>query len=246
MIKKNVLVTGGAKRIGQSICEILAQAGYTIVIHYNQSQLQAEELAKKLPNAFAVQANLTNAKDVQQLIKRTEDVLGDHLGALINNASTYLHDDLLSVTLESQKLNFDVNFFTPLVLSLSFFNALPPQSSGAIINMIDQRVMGPYRDHFSYTLSKQALQKLNATLAEVMAPRVHVVGIGPGPTLQNIYQTQSDFNAEIASLPLGISPDSQAIAATVKMALENSALSGQMIALDGGQHFIVRANHNAQ
>lgn len=246
MIKKRVLVTGGAKRIGRAICEILSQAGYTIAIHYNQSRLQAEALAKKLPGAFTIQANLANAKDVEGLIKKAEDTLGGHLGALVNNASTYLHDDVLSITLKSQKMNFGVNFFTPLALSLSFFDALPPQSFGAIVNMIDQRVLGSYRDHLSYTLSKQALQKLNVTLAEVLAPRVHVVGIGPGPTLQNIYQSPSDFNAEIASLPLGLSPHPQDIAATVKMALENSALSGQMIAIDGGQHFSARTRRHAR
>ncbi|HXV73264.1 MAG TPA: SDR family oxidoreductase, partial [Sphingomonadales bacterium] len=98
-------------------------------------------------------------------------------------------------------------------------------------------VLGAYRDSLSYTLSKQALLALTRTLAEALAPRVHVVGIGPGPTFRSIHQTESDFAREVAALPLKVQPRSQDIAAAVKMALENPALSGQMIALDGGQHF---------
>lgn len=241
MTSKRVLVTGGAKRIGRAIAVALAEGGYAVAIHHRGSAAEAEALARELgkggAKAVALEGDLTRQADIESLIDRAAASLGGHLTALVNNAASYVADDLETLSKEGWESNFTVNAFAPLALSLAFFRALPAAEKGAIVNIIDQRVRGPYRDSLSYTLSKQSLLGQTEALAEALAPRVHVVGIGPGPTLQSIYQSEADFAAEVAALPLKAGPTPGDIAAAVKLALENPSLSGQMIAIDGGQHF---------
>jgi NAD(P)-dependent dehydrogenase (short-subunit alcohol dehydrogenase family) len=249
-VAKRVLVTGGAKRIGRAIAERLSAAGYDVVIHFRESRAEAETLAQALAaggaKTAAIKADLANPDEVNTLVARAAAALGGPLSALVNSAGAFVRDDLASATAETRDANFQPNLFAPLTLSLAFFRTLPEKGHGAVINLIDQRVQGRFRDSVSYTLSKQSLLALTETLAQAMAPRVHVVGIGPGPTLPSVYQSEEDFNNERAAVPLGVAPSADDIAAAVQMALENPGLSGQMIAVDGGQHFAKGASAHAK
>jgi NAD(P)-dependent dehydrogenase (short-subunit alcohol dehydrogenase family) len=115
---------------------------------------------------------------------------------------------------------------------------LPEGAGGNVINIIDQRVWRPTPEFFSYTLSKAALWPATRMLAQALAPRVRVNAIGPGPVLQSVHQQPADFEAECQGPLLKRPPSVEEIAAAVRYILDAPAMTGQMIALDGGQHLV--------
>ena len=123
-----------------------------------------------------------------------------------------------------------------LVLSQAFAKALPGESHGVIVNMLDQRVWNLTPYFMSYTLTKSGLWTLTQTLALALAPRIRVVGIGPGPTLPSPRQSDADFARQCRQTPLRHGPALEEIALTLRFLLAARSITGQMIALDGGQH----------
>ena len=123
-----------------------------------------------------------------------------------------------------------------MFLAHALYLHLPEGATGNVINIIDQRVWRLTPDFFSYTISKAGLWTATRTLAQALAPRVRVNAIGPGPVLKSIHQTETDFAAEAQSTLLKRGPSPAEIAAAVRFILDAPAMTGQMIALDGGQH----------
>ncbi len=123
-----------------------------------------------------------------------------------------------------------------MFLAQALYANVPDGAEGNVINIIDQRVWRPTPDFFSYTISKAGLWTATQTLAQAMAPRVRVNAIGPGPVLQSIHQTTADFVGEARATPLRRGPSLGEIAAAVRFILATPSMTGQMIALDGGQH----------
>jgi NAD(P)-dependent dehydrogenase (short-subunit alcohol dehydrogenase family) len=140
------------------------------------------------------------------------------------------------MTEESWELHQAVNLRAPVFLSQAFAAHLPPDQTGNIINMIDQRVWRLTPEFYSYTISKSALWSATRTLAQALAPRIRVNAIGPGPVLQSIHQHPEEFAAECRSTLLQRGADAQEISDAIRFILGAPALTGQMIALDGGQH----------
>lgn len=236
---KSVLITGAGNRIGKTLAKGLHADGWSVAIHYNRSRKAAEALATEMgANVAIVQANLNVPGELQTLIPRAAKTLGTPLSALINNASTFTPDEAQTFTSPLYDHHMNVNVKAPLLLAQSFADALPSTTSGVIINMIDQRVLKPSPDYFTYALSKSALFAATQTLAQALAPRIRVCGIGPGPSLQNKHQNPSDFAAEIKATLLenGSPPDT--ILHAVRYLLSAEAVTGQMIAVDGGEHLI--------
>jgi NAD(P)-dependent dehydrogenase (short-subunit alcohol dehydrogenase family) len=157
-------------------------------------------------------------------------------GCLVNNASEFLVDTISTVTSETWDTHLDINLKAPVFLARALYLSLPAEEIGNVINIIDQRVWKLTPDFFSYTISKAGLWTATRTLAQALAPRVRVNAIGPGPVLKNIYQTENDFAAEIRSTLLKRGPTPAEIAAAVRFILDAPAMTGQMIALDGGEH----------
>ncbi len=235
----NVLVTGAAHRIGRAIALDLAANGYGVAVHYNNSEAAAAELTENIidsgGHAVAIKADLANEEDVKSIIPAVADALGP-LTVLINNASLFENDNITDATREGWDLHMDVNLRAPFVLSQEFCRQIPDGLEGNIINILDQRVWSLTPHFMTYTLSKSALWTLTQTLALALAPGIRVNGIGPGPTLQNIRQTNEDFARQWAETPLRrkIMPDE--IADTVRFIIHAPSMTGQMIAIDGGQH----------
>lgn len=236
---KSVLITGAGNRIGKALAKGLYADGWSVVIHYNRSGKSAKALAAELgTNAVAVQANLNVPAQLESLIDRARHALGTPITALINNASTFTPDEAQTFTSALYDHHMDVNLKAPLLLAQHFAHALPRDETGIIINMIDQRVFKPAPDHFTYAISKSALYAATQTLAQALAPQIRVCGIGPGPTLQNVHQVPADFEAEINATLLknGSPPDT--ILHAVRYLLSAGSVTGQMIAVDGGEHLI--------
>ena len=237
-----VLITGGAARIGRYIAIALAEDGWTVIIHYNRSEAKAVALAediKKAGNtAFTVGANLAVPSERDTLIERASALTNGPITALINNASTFDNDHAKSFSREEYDHHMDINLYAALSLSRDFARQLPKEQAGSIINMIDQRVYAPTPDYFTYAISKSALFAATKTMAQSYAPDIRVNGIGPGPTIQNKAQTPEEFETERLSTLLGDGSPPETIVDGVRYLLNARAVTGQMIAIDGGQHLI--------
>lgn len=237
---KTALVTGAGKRIGRAIALDLASSGFAVAVHYNRSSAEASSVVDAIKaaggEAAAVQADLFSEAETSGLVEAAASALGRPLGCLINNASAFEYDSVSTVTKASWDAHMMVNLRAPFVLSQAFAEQLPKEARGSIINILDERVWNLTPHFISYTVSKSGLWTLTRTLALALAPRIRVNGVGPGPALPSVFQTPEQFARMSARLPLrrGTTPDE--IASAVRFLLEAPAITGQMLALDGGQH----------
>ena len=233
------LVTGGAKRIGKAIVEDLAGHGFAVAIHANRSHDEADALATGINQsggrATVVGADLTDMSAVSGLVGKAEAALGP-ISLLVNNASLFVDDSIEDFDWQAWDRHFAIHVKTPALLAQNFARALPEGREGLIVNIIDQRVWRPTPRYFSYALSKSALWTQTQMLAQALGPRIRVNAIGPGPTLKNVRQDDTDFGAQLAGLILKRGPELPEFGATIRYLWDARSVTGQMIALDGGQH----------
>lgn len=238
-IPRAALVTGAARRIGREIALDLARSGFALAVHYSGSAAEAEQVAARIRaeggTAVTLCADLSREADMAALVAQAEAAIGT-LGVLVNNASTFERDEALTATRDSWDLHMEVNLRAPFVLMQDFARRLPAEAEGVIVNLLDERVWSLTPHFTTYTLSKAGLWTLTQTLALALAPRIRVVGIGPGPALPSARQTPEQFAAQYGAVPLGRPTSPEEIAAAVRFALTSRSFTGQMIALDGGQH----------
>ena len=238
-LPKAALITGGAKRIGAAIARALAERGFSVALHCRDSVADAEANAAELRaigvQTVVLQAALDDEAAVRSLIPAATAAIGP-IGVLINNASTFERDEWHDATRESWDAHIGPNLRAPMVLMQDFAHALPHDASGLIVNMLDQRVWSITPHFVSYTVSKTALWSLTQQMALALAPRIRVNGIGPGPTVPSPRQTEAQFAAQCASVPLQHGSSPAEIGRAVLAMLDLPSLTGQMIALDGGQH----------
>lgn len=231
------LVTGGGKRIGRAICLELARAGFDLAIHYRSSAEAAEAVAGEVRalggRAATLRADLAVETEARALVPAAVAALGP-LAVLVNNASVFEDDRVGSLERSTWDAHMETNLRAPVVLAEAFAAQAP--EGGCIVNLLDQRVLKPDPRFFSYALSRNALWWATRTLAQALAPRIRVNGVGPGPTLPSIHQSEADFAAEAAGTLLGRPGSPEAVAAAVRWLVEADLVTGQMIAVDGGQH----------
>ncbi len=236
-----VLITGGAHRIGRAIAEYLAKTGWPVALHYNVSKEPAVALCDRIRDgggiAEAIDADLSRSESAETLIARATERVGP-IGLLINNASVYEWDDMASLDHQSWARHMDLNLRTPVLLCQQFVRLLPLPMGGVIINMLDSRVLNPTPRHMTYTLSKAGLWTFTRTLAQELAPRVRVNGIGPGPTLPPKGQSIEQFHERCARLPLRRPASLDEICQAVQFFVSAPSVTGQMLALDGGDHLV--------
>lgn len=235
---KVALVTGAAHRIGAHIAKAMAGQGWAVAIHYHGSSLDAEAVCAEIRAANG-QAEIFHAdfaceEEVQGLIARVEEKMGP-LDCLINNASVFENDTAFNATRQSWDLHLNVNLRAPFVLMQNFATSCQGRE-GVIINIIDQRVWNLNPHFTSYTLSKAGLWTLTQTLAQAFAPHIRVNAIGPGPTLPSVRQDLADFKRQYLNVPLKKPTDLVEISNAVMYILGANSMTGQMIALDGGEH----------
>ena len=234
---KTALITGGAQRVGKSICIGLAKAGYAVAVHYNNSLDSAAKLVSDIETAggkaIALGADLQSAQDTGTLIQRAAKELGP-IGLLINNASVFEEDSPANLDPDLWNRHFDIHVRAPVTLAGEF--AKQGLDEGLIVNIIDERVHKLTPNFTSYTLSKSALWTATQTLAQALAPAIRVNAIGPGPTLPSIRQSQQDFDNQVSTLLLQRAPALDEFVDTILYFARAKSVTGQMIALDGGQH----------
>lgn len=244
MNPKTVLVTGAGQRLGLAIAQKLAKAGHTVILHASNSIAQAEAAAESLraegAKAFAVQADLLVEADVASLITQASSLAGAPITGLVNNASIFEGDEASDFTRASWDRHFDVHVRVPCELARNLAAALPAGQSGSIVNLIDQRIFKLTPQFFTYTLSKAALATATHTLAQALAPHVRVNGVAPGPTARNIRQSEEDFQKQVDATLLGTGSPVDDVVEAVCFLLNAEAVTGQIMAVDGGQSLIWR------
>lgn len=240
-MKNAALVTGGAQRIGRRIVERLAAEGYAVAIHCRRSKDEAEHMAAQIRQAggraAVVQADLDDGAAVDRLVPEAVRALGP-LTLLVNNASEFEPDEVETLSQERWDRHFAVNLRAPAFLARDFAHQLPADGQGCIVNIVDQRVWKLTPQFFSYTLTKAALFTATQTMAQALAPRIRVNAIGPGPTLSNVRQGDEDFSKQSSAVLLGRGGTPDEIADAVLYLAEARSVTGQMIAVDGGQHLV--------
>ncbi|MGA8173064.1 MAG: SDR family oxidoreductase, partial [Methylocystis sp.] len=187
----------------------------------------------------AVPAELSDAGEARGLIKRAESAFGP-LTLLVNNASLFEPDGAEDFSLDVYERQMAVNLRAPLLLTQGFAARLPERTEGAVVNVIDQRVWRLTPRYFTYTLSKSALWTATRTMAQAFAPRVRVNAVGPGPVLPNEKLGEAEFVEEVAGVPLGRPADLSEVVDAVMYLARARTVTGQMIAVDSGQHLAWR------
>ena len=237
-----VLVTGGAKRIGRAIVLALAAAGHDVAIHCRTSKDAAEALADEVRakgrRTTVVVADLSKEDQVRRLVPEASAALGPLTG-LVNNASAFQDDRVGELSRDLWDLHLETNLRAPVVLAEALAGQVP-DGGGWIVNLLDQRVKKPDPRFFSYALSRAGLWWATRTLAQALAPRVRVNGVGPGPTLASVHQSEADFRAEVEGTPLQRANRPEEIADAVLWLARAPGVTGQMIAVDSGQHLAWR------
>lgn len=242
------LVTGAGKRLGRAMALYLAQRGHDVAVHYASSAEAAETLVAEIRamgrRAMAFQADLLDEAQVQALVPAVTAALGP-LTVLVNNASVFEYDRIDTATRQSWDRHIESNLRAPYVLIQAFARQCPPATTdeagellaqGLVINMIDQRILKLTPEFSTYTIAKMGLWALTQTAAQGLAPHVRVNGIGPGPTLRGGRQTEDHFARQRAATVLGRGANPRDITAALGFFLDSPGVTGQFIAVDGGQH----------
>jgi NAD(P)-dependent dehydrogenase (short-subunit alcohol dehydrogenase family) len=235
------LVTGAGRRLGRTIALDLASRGWAVAVHYHASEPEALAVVREIEafggNAAAIQADLRRLEALPLLIEACADALGTPT-CLINNAACFEGDSVGSLDDATWQLHLDINLRAPVFLTQAFARALPERASGNVINLVDQKVWHLNPHYFSYTIAKSALWTATRTLAQALAPRIRVNAIAPGPVLPSRDQTEAEFAREYRATLLKTVVSTDDVTAAVRFLLETPSITGQMIALDGGQHLV--------
>jgi NAD(P)-dependent dehydrogenase (short-subunit alcohol dehydrogenase family) len=242
---RTVLVTGSARRLGRAIALALAAGGWQVVVHHRDSQQEADDTVAACGKAgapglghTALQADLVDEAAVRALVPRAVAACGA-LHAIVNNASLFAHDDAASFTTANLDAHMRTNTAAPILLAHALHAHLAEHDgTGAVVNLLDQKLFNPNPDFLSYTLSKAALHSATTLLAQALAPRVRVVGVAPGLTLTSHMLAQDKFEALHKLSPLGRSSTPEDVASAVRFALDNQSLTGTTLLVDGGQHLM--------
>ncbi|OYW92925.1 MAG: short chain dehydrogenase [Caulobacterales bacterium 32-67-6] len=233
------LVTGAARRIGRVLALNCAEAGYDVALHCRVIDDDAESVAAEIRalgrRAALFTRDLRKESETAPLVGEAEAELGP-VNLLVNSASVFEEDAFASMNRHSWDLHMETNLRGPLVLAQAFARRITGERQGLIVNILDQRVLRTQPAFFSYSLSKAALWEATRMMALALAPRVRVNGIGPGPVLASIHQTPDDFAQEAASTPLARAVDPREIAQALRYLIDAPSVTGQMIAIDSGQH----------
>lgn len=243
------LVTGAAHRLGRTVALTLAEMGHDVAVHYHSQQAEAEDVAEEIRaigrQAVTLDANLLDIEATKQLVARASDALG-RMSVLVNNASIFEYDNLATATPQSWSRHIDSNLRAPVFLTQAFAAQAPAAVRGGarnerqrhpvVINMIDQRVLKVTPEFTTYSLAKMALWDFTQIAARALAPEIRVNAIGPGPTLQGMRQSEKHFADQRAATILERGADEKDIAEAVRYLVGSSAVTGQLICVDGGQH----------
>lgn len=242
-----VLVTGGARRIGRELSLGFAARGWDVAVHYGDSREAADEVVAQIEalgrRAVALHADLASEADVARLVSACTEALG-RPACVVNNASRFEEDTARDVGYETLLRLMAINLGAPLVLARTLYEATPDAAAtdeslrACVINVLDQKLYNMNPDYVSYTLTKAALANATVSLAQALAPKVRVVGLAPGLTMQSGDQTPESFAAAHKVTPLGRASRPADIVDAALYLAAASGVTGTTLVVDGGQHLV--------
>jgi NAD(P)-dependent dehydrogenase (short-subunit alcohol dehydrogenase family) len=234
-----VLVTGAARRLGRVIALHFARRGWRVCVHYRASATEASALVAEIDGmggcAAALEADLAQIDRLAPLVAACADRLGPPT-CLVNNAACFDWDSIESLDRESWQAHLQINLRAPIFLTQTFAKQLPEGATGNVINMLDQKVLRLDPEYFSYTIAKSGLWAATQILAQALAPRVRVNAIAPGPVLPSQTQDKASFEREVGATLLKRPVSAEDVSAAIRFLIDTPSVTGQMIALDSGQH----------
>ena len=239
-MNKTIFITGAAKRIGKEIALTFKELGWNIIIHYNSSKSDADNLADKInkdnPNsAKTVQGNLDVKEDVQKIINEVNNSFPS-IDLLINNASTFYPTPIDEISEDHWEKLIGSNLKGPLFLIQGLKEKLK-KSNGSIINITDTNLTKGVANYSIYSAAKAGLEAITKGLARELAPEIKVNAIAPGAMLEppDVTWTEEQKNKVIENIPLKRMGSEKDIANAVKFLANSEYITGQTIKVDGGR-----------
>ena len=239
MKNKNLLITGAATRVGKAIALHFAERGWNIGLHYFRSSSKAKKLKKIIEEnnvkVALIKADLKNSKQTEKIVPLARKKLGT-IDCLVNNAALFEKDDIANFSIKRWNDHLNINLLAPAILTKQFAKQASKKSVSNIVNIIDQRIFKLTPFFMSYTISKSGLQTLTKTMAMRLGPNIKVNAIAPGPTIKSKRQTDRHFRNQVRSTLLKKSVKLEDICNSVEFLINNSSVTGQIIAVDSGQN----------
>ena len=239
-MSKTIFITGAAKRIGKEIALTYKELGWNIIIHYNSSKKDAEDLAdfinKDNPDsAKTVKGNLDIKEDVEKILTDIDGMFPS-LDLLINNASTFYPTPIEEVSEDHWNKLIGSNLKGPLFLIQGVKEKLK-ESNGQVINITDTNLSRGVANYSIYSAAKAGLEAITKGLARELAPEIKVNAIAPGAMLEppDVTWTEEQKNKVISSIPLKRMGSEKDIAEAVKFLESSDYITGQIIKVDGGR-----------
>ncbi|RZO29220.1 MAG: pteridine reductase [SAR86 cluster bacterium] len=239
-MNKTIFITGAAKRIGKEIALTFKELGWNIIIHYNSSKNDADNLADQInkdnPNsAKTVQGNLDVKEDVQKILNEVNDAFPS-IDLLINNASTFYPTPIDEISEDHWEKLIGSNLKGPLFLIQGLKEKLK-KSNGSIINITDTNLTKGVANYSIYSAAKAGLEAITKGLARELAPEIKVNAIAPGAMLEppDVTWTEEQKNKVIETIPLKRMGSEKDIANAVKFLANSEYITGQTIKVDGGR-----------
>jgi NAD(P)-dependent dehydrogenase (short-subunit alcohol dehydrogenase family) len=235
----NILITGGARRIGRSLALALAREGANLIIHHSQSPEESNTLLEELKGigvqAQAYQSDFSSLSDLERFTDRVFS--SGEVNTVINNASIFSDLNWETTTVNDWEKHHRINLLAPFLISQAFAKSLPKDQKGRIVNLLDWRALRPGPDHLPYTISKAGLASLTKSLAISLAPEITVNGIALGAILPP--SDGADPEDLVRSLPIPRWAELKEVEETLLFLLSGpDYITGEIIHLDGGRHLI--------
>ena len=240
MTDKFVLITGGAKRIGATTARYLHEKGFNIILHYNNSEMEAKTIEKELNkirknSCSVIKANFNSDTSIDELVAKVNEITNT-LEVLVNNASSFYPTPLDKASLIEWRDLTDTNTTTPLFLTQALLHHLK-KGKGCVINISDSLVKNGIKDYSLYSAAKSALEGITKSLAKELAPEVRVNGIAPGAILWPDDKDLSDQEKEsiLKKVAIGRIGKPEDIASSIFFLTQSKYITGQIINVDGGR-----------
>ncbi len=237
MIRKAVLVTGGAKRVGAAISRRFGGAGWHVVIHCNGSIEAAHALAGELPSAEVVQCDLANLDEAAAMARKLTEKLDDWR-CLINSASIFEADDVTALDIKTNRKAMCINAASPTLLAQTYLAHATSSAGRRVVQVTDQKLANLNPDFFSYTMSKSAADIAARMMAMVHRDDDKVYTLAPGAILPSHDQSSAEAERSHRLNLLERHTAAREVADAALFLAEGPLASGQSLYIDSGQHLL--------